>query len=80
MLQILLGFAVIMIPGVSLFKITLYADYLNGIFLPIIFFFLYRFANNEELMGEYKKYQIPKYFTRGIGCGHHFRSPHRCVR
>ncbi len=67
MLQILLGFAVIMIPGVSLFKITLYADYLNGIFLPIIFFFLYRFANNEELMGEYKNTRFQNILLVGSG-------------
>lgn len=52
--QVLLGVAVVSIPNFSLFKITLYADFLNGIFLPIIFFFLYKFANDRELMGKYK--------------------------
>lgn len=58
MFQILLGFVIVMLPSVSLFKITLYADFLNGIFLPIIFFFLYKFANSEELMGEYKNTRL----------------------
>lgn len=52
--QILLGMAIILLPSVSLFKITLYADFFNGIMLPVIFFFLYKIANNEELMGKYK--------------------------
>lgn len=66
--QILLGFAIVMLPSISLFKITLYADFLNGIFLPIIFFFLYRFANSEELMGEYKNTKIKNFLliTSGV--------------
>jgi Mn2+/Fe2+ NRAMP family transporter len=68
MFQVLLGFAIVMLPSVSLFKITLYADFLNGIFLPIIFFFLYKFANSEELMGEYKNTKFKNFLliTSGV--------------
>ncbi len=52
--QILLGMVVTLFPQVSLFNITLYADFLNGIMLPVIFYFLYKLANNVELMGKYK--------------------------
>jgi Mn2+/Fe2+ NRAMP family transporter len=52
--QILLGMIAVMFPQISLFKITLYADFLNGIFLPVIFFFLYKFCNDDDLMGKYK--------------------------
>ena len=52
-LQVLLGIIVVSFPNFSLFKFTLYADYLNGIFLPLIFFFLYKFANDKDLMGKY---------------------------
>jgi len=38
-------------PNISLFKITLAANFVNGAILPIIFFFLYQFANNEAIMG-----------------------------
>ena len=38
--QILLGMVVVMFPQIQLFQITLYADFLNGLFLPIIFFYL----------------------------------------
>ncbi len=51
--QVLLGVVAVSIPGLSLFNITLYADFLNGIFLPVILFFLYRFVNDKDLMGKY---------------------------
>ena len=54
-------FIIIIIPAVSLFKITLYADFLNGIFLPIIFFFLYKFSNSESLMGKYKNSKLQNF-------------------
>lgn len=53
-LQILAGLSLTLIPQFSLFSITILADFLNGLFLPVIFFFLYKFANNKELMGSYK--------------------------
>lgn len=52
-IQILLGVIATSIPGIELFKITLYADFLNGIFLPIIIFFLYKFINDKDLMGKH---------------------------
>lgn len=52
--QIILAALFVMQPSFSLFQITLYADFLNGMILPIIFFFLYRFANNPDIMGRYK--------------------------
>lgn len=51
--QVLLGVVATSIPGFSLFKITLYADFLNGIFLPVIIFFLYKFVNDRDLMGKH---------------------------
>ncbi len=51
--QIVLAALFVMQPGFSLFKITLYADFLNGMILPIIFYLLYRFANNPDIMGRY---------------------------
>lgn len=51
--QIVLAAIFVMQPGFSLFQITLYADFLNGFILPLIFYFLYRFANNPDIMGKY---------------------------
>lgn len=56
--QILLATILVLMPQISLFKITLYADFLNGIFLPVIFYFLYRFANNEEIMGKHRNTRL----------------------
>lgn len=66
-IQILLGSIIIFFPQVSLFKITLYADFFNGIMLPIIFFFLYKFANDQELMGQYKNTKLQNILLVGAG-------------
>jgi len=66
-IQILLGLIFILMPNITLFNITIYVDYLNGIFLPIIFFFLYRFANNKELMGEHVNNQLQNALLIGAG-------------
>lgn len=57
-IQIVLGTIIIFIPSISLFNITLIADFFNGMMLPVIFFFLYKIANNEELMGQYKNTKL----------------------
>lgn len=57
--QILFGLVVTLFPQVNLFKLTLLADYLNGAMLPVIFYFLIRFSEDEEIMGE-------KYISRGF--------------
>lgn len=58
LLQILIGLIFVLIPSFNLFSITLYADFLNGIMLPVIFFFLYKIANNEALMGKYRNTKL----------------------
>lgn len=52
--QIVLAALFVMQPKFSLFEITLYADFINGLILPVLFYFLYRFANNPDIMGKYK--------------------------
>jgi len=51
LVQLVIGTIVALMPNISLFKITLAANFINGAILPIIFFFLYQFANNEAIMG-----------------------------
>jgi Mn2+/Fe2+ NRAMP family transporter len=58
-LQIALGLIVALFPKVNLFGLTLYADYLNGAMLPVIFYFLIRFSEDKEIMGE-------RYITKGF--------------
>ncbi len=66
-IQIILGAIVVMQPKFSLFKITLYADFLNGISLPIIFFFLYKFSNDKELLGSYRNSRLQNFLLAGSG-------------
>ncbi|GIW64569.1 MAG: Mn transporter [Patescibacteria group bacterium] len=51
--QISIGLIIALIPSINLFDLTLYVDYLNGAMLPIIFYFLVKFYEDEEVMGQY---------------------------
>ncbi len=53
LVQILIAFFVVLIPNISFIKIVLFTQSLNGILLPIIIFFLLKFANDKGLMGKY---------------------------
>ncbi len=66
-IQITLGLLVVLLPGVSLFSITLLADFFNGLMLPVIFFFLYKFANNEHIMGQYVNTKVQNILLVGAG-------------
>jgi len=64
--QIVLGLSVALFPSINLFGLTLYANYLNGAILPIVFYFLIRFSENPEIMGEaYISRGFGKWFLRG---------------
>lgn len=52
--QLFFGFFIALLPQVRLFQITLYANYVNGLILPLIFFFLIKFSNDSSIMGKYK--------------------------
>ncbi len=58
-IQILIGLLVALFPKINLFGLTLYADYLNGALLPVIFYFLIRFSEDKLIMGE-------KYVSKGF--------------
>ena len=64
-LQIFIGLIAALFPSTSLFRLTLYVDFLNGALLPVIFYFLIRFAEDRELMGNYALSGFNKYFLRG---------------
>jgi Mn2+/Fe2+ NRAMP family transporter len=53
LIQLVIGTIIALMPNVSLFTITLAANFVNGAILPIIFYLLYQFANNEAIMGKY---------------------------
>lgn len=65
-LQIMLGLSAALFPSINLFGLTLYANYLNGAILPIVFYFLIRFSENPEIMGQaYISRGFGKWFLRG---------------
>jgi len=64
LIQIVLGAIVALFPSINLFGLTLYADYLNGAMLPLIMFFLIKFSENKELMGEHVSGRLTKFFVR----------------
>jgi len=63
--QILFGLLVALFPNTSLFKLTLYVDFLNGAMLPIIFYFLVKFSEDEEIMGKYVTSGFSRLLVRG---------------
>jgi len=48
---IVIGAAVVLIPGLPLIGLILISQYLNGILLPVILFFMLRLVNNPRIMG-----------------------------
>lgn len=53
-IQIVLATLIVLLPSVNLFTITLAANFVNGLILPVIFFFLYQVSNNRHIMGQHK--------------------------
>ncbi|MBU1326807.1 divalent metal cation transporter [Patescibacteria group bacterium] len=52
-IQILAALFVVLLPHMSLFRITLAANFLNGMILPVIFFFVYQFTNKKTIMNSH---------------------------
>ena len=63
-LQVCLGLVITLFPQVNLFSLTLYADYLNGAMLPIIFYFLIKFSEDERIMGKYRSKGLSSFLLR----------------
>ena len=61
-IQIIIGAVIVMQPKFSLFQFTLYADFLNGISLPVIFYFLYKFSNDRDLMDKHRNNWLQNFF------------------
>lgn len=61
--QMIIAAIIVMLPSISLFKIVFYTQSLNGVLLPIMFFFLLKITNNKDLMGEYTNKSWYNYFA-----------------
>lgn len=54
LVQLVVALIITLIPSITLFTITLLGNFVNGLILPVIFYFLYQFANNERIMGDHR--------------------------
>lgn len=52
-LMIVIGSAVILIPGLSLINLTLFTQQLAGVLSPVILIFMTLLVNNKRIMGKY---------------------------
>ncbi len=58
LIQLAAGTLIILFPAVTLFSITVIGNFVNGAVLPVIFYFLYKFVNNERIMGEHRNSKL----------------------
>lgn len=61
--QLAVATVVIMLPGISLFKLAVATQVLNAISLPLVFYFLIKLTNSKELMGSFANNSFQKYFS-----------------
>jgi Mn2+/Fe2+ NRAMP family transporter len=50
---LLFGAVVVLIPGLDPIGLILSSQYLQGLLLPIVLFFMWRLVNNRRLLGRY---------------------------
>jgi NRAMP (natural resistance-associated macrophage protein)-like metal ion transporter len=55
---VIVGIAIILIPGAPLIQITLGSQVINGMLLPVVLICMMIMVNNKELMGEYVNNKI----------------------
>lgn len=65
--QVVLAAIFVMQPNFSLFSFTLYADFLNSVILPVMFIFLFNFANSKDIMGKFVNNKLQNIIL--VGCG-----------
>jgi Mn2+/Fe2+ NRAMP family transporter len=63
LIQIVIAFFAVLIPGISLFQIVLFTQSLNGVLLPFIIYFLLKFTNDKEIMGQHTNNAIYNIFA-----------------
>jgi len=55
---VIVGIAIILIPGAPLIQITLWSQVINGVLLPVVLICMMLMVNNKEIMGEYVNSRI----------------------
>ena len=67
LVQIAAATAIVLLPNINLFRITIAANFLNGLVLPVIFYFLWRIANSDSIMGAHKNTRLQNILLVGAG-------------
>jgi len=62
-IQLLVAMLVILLPGISLFKMAVATQVINAISLPLVFYFLIKLTSDKNLMREYANNAFQKYFS-----------------
>src|SRR3989338_7589980 len=55
--------AIVLLPGVNLFRLALYTQTLNAMILPAVFYFLLKFTNDPKIMGREINSPFKRYFA-----------------
>lgn len=64
--QLVLASSIVLLPQISFFKILMATQVLDALTLPLIFYFLIRLTNDNDVMGDFKNSPFQKYFA--IAC------------
>ena len=61
--QLAVAMAIMMLPGVSFFKLAVITQIINAMALPLVFYYLIKLTSNKELMGNYTNNKFQRYFS-----------------
>jgi Mn2+/Fe2+ NRAMP family transporter len=65
--QIVLGVAIVLIPGIPLFPLMWLSQVANAVLLPVVLFIMLKLANNVRLMGDWRNHRAVNVITTGLG-------------
>ncbi len=68
LLMIIISAIAVLIPNINLFNVIIFAQFINGIILPVILVIILKIANNKKLMGDYSNKRWVN-VASWIGCG-----------
>ena len=63
---IMTSIIMVLIPNIDLFNILIWSQVINGVFIPLILFFIVRLCNDPEIMGEHTNSSWYNFFCYGI--------------
>ncbi len=61
--QLIFATLAVMIPGINLFSLAIATQILNAMMLPLVFFYLIRLTDSQQIMGKFKNNKFQTYFS-----------------